>query len=464
MPWGHCYGCYVSEKAATYQVVDHYENLMTASRADNDEVILRSARHLLDYATQNSGWWRLRVKRDFGNLNATQSLESFFAEIPIMRRADLQAWSTLMRIVSKNAAKGTYVPFKTSGSTGRPVSGVVFGPLYFLSQAAIAILQWRTLKLDPSKNMAYIRVNGKIADEEPYTAPVAFLENATGHTWTRSSTSQSISELLQFIEETKPDYVFVNGVTMRLIAKLAKHKNSAARFSKFFAVSDKTDANLRREISETFGADTIDVYSSEEFGMLAIQCPSSDHLHVVEPVNYIELLDENNQPVKPGEPGRVVITSLNSLAQPMIRYEIGDIAKWDPVPCPAGITWGALQEISGRIRDSVIDENGEPRLVTLVGAEWQTWSKLLDQHILRFADAIVILVDLADELTSAEEIKLKDSLKNIFYTRDRVEIVRTQLIDVMSSVKRREFTAIAENAPSSLRIENLLTFISHSSS
>ena len=41
---------------------------------------------------------------------------------------------------------------------------------------------------------------------------------------------------------------------------------------------------------------------------------------------YIEILDDNNQPVEDGVEGKVVVTSLYNKAMPFIRYELGDRA------------------------------------------------------------------------------------------------------------------------------------------
>ena len=39
----------------------------------------------------------------------------------------------------------------------------------------------------------------------------------------------------------------------------------------------------------------------------------------------VELLDENNQPVAPGKPGEVTITTLGVEGMPLLRYKTGDI-------------------------------------------------------------------------------------------------------------------------------------------
>ena len=50
-------------------------------------------------------------------------------------------------------------------------------------------------------------------------------------------------------------------------------------------------------------------------------------MHTFDFWNYLEVLDDNNQPVKEGEEGKVVVTNLVNYAMPLIRYE-------NPGPCP----------------------------------------------------------------------------------------------------------------------------------
>jgi phenylacetate-coenzyme A ligase PaaK-like adenylate-forming protein len=61
----------------------------------------------------------------------------------------------------------------------------------------------------------------------------------------------------------------------------------------------------------------------------------------------VEVLDEEGRPCAPGETGRVVATSLNNFAMPLIRYETGDTAEVG-APCPCGRGLPVLTRIMGR--------------------------------------------------------------------------------------------------------------------
>ena len=104
------------------------------------------------------------------------------------------------------------------------------------------------------------------------------------------------------------------------------------------------------DIREAFGARVLALYSSEEGCKIACSCPSTGKYHVNAELNFFEVLDGEDRPCAVGQPGRVVITPMFNTAQPLIRYEQGDIAIRAPA-CSCGRQLPVLEEISGRVTD-----------------------------------------------------------------------------------------------------------------
>ncbi len=73
----------------------------------------------------------------------------------------------------------------------------------------------------------------------------------------------------------------------------------------------------------------------------------------------VEVL-RDGRPALPGEVGEVVVTDLNNLCLPFIRYRIGDLAvAMDPaVPCPCGRGLPRLGRIEGRVQSLILGSNG----------------------------------------------------------------------------------------------------------
>ncbi|MFW9924137.1 MAG: phenylacetate--CoA ligase family protein, partial [Candidatus Thorarchaeota archaeon] len=83
---------------------------------------------------------------------------------------------------------------------------------------------------------------------------------------------------------------------------------------------------MRDLIREVFRCPVLNRYGSREVGDVACSCNKSNELHVNIINNYIEILDENLKPVKPGTLGQIYITKLTNFTMPLIRYKIGDLA------------------------------------------------------------------------------------------------------------------------------------------
>jgi len=118
---------------------------------------------------------------------------------------------------------------------------------------------------------------------------------------------------------------------------------------------------VRRLCREMWNVPVSDVYSTQEIGYIAIQCPEvEDHYHVQAENVLLEVLDDQGRPCGPGEIGRVVITTLQNFAMPLIRYDIGDYAEVGP-PCRCGRGLPVLRRILGRKRNMFILPSGQRR-------------------------------------------------------------------------------------------------------
>lgn len=122
-------------------------------------------------------------------------------------------------------------------------------------------------------------------------------------------------------------------------------------------VSEVLTEEMRVDIAKAFQCAPISRYTTNELGVLANQDSSGDFF-VLNQHNYlIEILSlDNDEPVEVGELGRIVVTDFFSHAMPLIRYDIGDLAR------PLDITDGVVTKvhsIEGRTVSSIMDPNGE---------------------------------------------------------------------------------------------------------
>jgi phenylacetate-CoA ligase len=67
----------------------------------------------------------------------------------------------------------------------------------------------------------------------------------------------------------------------------------------------------------------------------------------------VEFLDENDKPVKEGEPGEVTITTLGVEGMPLLRFKTGDVCYHYTGPCKCGRTTIRLGPVIGRKKQMI---------------------------------------------------------------------------------------------------------------
>jgi len=113
----------------------------------------------------------------------------------------------------------------------------------------------------------------------------------------------------------------------------------------------------RRKIEQGLGVDVYNCYGLSEMNGpgVAFECEYKQGLHLWEDNFLPEIIDpDTGGPVPDGEPGELVLTTLNREAMPLLRYRTRDITALLPAPCPCGRTHRRIQRITGRADDMLI--------------------------------------------------------------------------------------------------------------
>lgn len=105
---------------------------------------------------------------------------------------------------------------------------------------------------------------------------------------------------------------------------------------------------LGKKIRDAWDLKLFCTYASTEMQTAFTECSYGMGGHLIPELIYVEVLDEVNQPVKPGELGELVITTLGIEAMPLMRFKTGDKARLFVEPCPCGRTTPRVGPIIGR--------------------------------------------------------------------------------------------------------------------
>lgn len=216
--------------------------------------------------------------------------------------------------------KGFYTT-KTSGSTGIPVTVEKTKEDYMWYMASV-IRDFRWRKWDVTKNVAIIKTSAKEAEYNSWV-PVE-IEPVQGKVY--SNGYKTISELQEWLEKVNPHYI--------------------SCFPSIFKMIDTTKIPNFIDWKGTgeVGGRT---YSSEECGIIAIECPDNPKvLHVME-----------NQFVEVDTDGAMIITTHSN---PYIkRYKHGDHIELGTCGCGRGLQ--TITKIHGRVRNMFKLPNGDAK-------------------------------------------------------------------------------------------------------
>jgi phenylacetate-CoA ligase len=121
-----------------------------------------------------------------------------------------------------------------------------------------------------------------------------------------------------------------------ILADLLLQRGESVPMRAVFTDGEPLYPFLRAKIEQAFQAKVYDTYGNTELCGLIQEC-EFNQMHLIPEFAYLEILDDDNQPVPAGREGYFVWTALINDVMPLIRYRIGDRGCWqDSGPCACG--------------------------------------------------------------------------------------------------------------------------------
>jgi phenylacetate-CoA ligase len=204
--------------------------------------------------------------------------------------------------------------------------------------------------------------------------------------------------------------------------------------------SEKLTPEMKVVIRQAFRARAYEEYGATENCMLATECEHGS-LHVHPDFGIIEIVDAQGKPVPPGVEGRILCTALQNEAQPLVRYEIGDLGVWAGSPCPCGRNHlPVLKEVVGRVEDVVVGPDGR-QMVRFHGIFIDLPHVLEGQVIQEAPDQFTVKVVTRDGFGPAEE----GTIRKRFAQRLGMVSVEIHRVHEIPRTARGKFRAVIRN-------------------
>ncbi len=339
---------------------------------------LRQLRALLSHAVKTVAHYKHGDYRSW--LSDSASAWSGFQALPILTRREVQRLGVELQAAELPAYHGTASEGQTSGSTGVPLRYWTT-PLAQTFWNAVVMRDHFWHRRDFSARHAFIRASRDVGLAPGWGPPSSALFTA-GESAVVSS-QRTTAELLDWLVDLDPDYLRVQPITIRALARLAlDRKLPLKRLREVRTVGETVTDSLRELVRAAWGVPIVDLYSSSECGMLALQCPMSGEYHSQSEVAIVEVVDSSGKVCEAGEIGRVVVTPLHNFAMPLIRYDTGDFAEAGH-PCRCGRGLPTLKRILGRRRNRLHLPDGNTTWPQLSSMPWQELAPAVERFQLR---------------------------------------------------------------------------------
>lgn len=112
-----------------------------------------------------------------------------------------------------------------------------------------------------------------------------------------------------------------------VLADMALERGVTIPMRVIFTSGEPLHPATRRKIEEAFACRIFDSYGMTEYCGQIHECERGE-MHLLPEYGFLEILDDDNEPVPDGEEGYFVWTGFLNRAMPLIRYRIGDRGRW----------------------------------------------------------------------------------------------------------------------------------------
>ncbi len=361
---------------------------------------------LLDYARKYSPFYASRIAGFDAGRPLTPEL---WRQIPILTRKEIQTAGQDLYCTRVPPDHGKPSPLLTSGSTGRPIQALT---------TRVTGLFWKAFTLrdhlwhdrDLSGKFAAIRMlkgheNKEDGIRSKNWGPTKAFETGPA---VGLSITIPIERQVAWLRKEKPNYLLTYPTNaLHLARHCLDHGLDLPGLREVETLAELLTPETRTLCRQAWGLGVVDMYSAQEAGYLALQCPDhtgegQERYHVLSEGVLVEILDEKDGPCAPGQTGRVVVTALHNFAMPLIRYEIGDYAEAG-APCSCGRGLPVINRVVGRARSMLILPEGKKVYPIFSSSEFLAVAPIRQKQLIQRSESEIEIKLVADSPLSEEQ-------------------------------------------------------------
>ncbi len=303
---------------------------------------------LLVYVNQNSPYYKRLFAKENIDINKIKTLEDLQL-LPVTSKEDLQKYNDdflcvpITKIIDYATTSGTLGEPVTFGLTDNDLERLAYNEAISFDCAGVkegdVVQMMTTIDRRFMAGLAYflglrkmkvgvIRVGAGI----PELQWDSILKYKPTHLITVPS---FLLKLIEYAENNNIDY---NKSSIK----------GAICIGESLRNQDFSMSILSKKITDKWNIKLFSTYASTEMSTAFTECEHSIGGHHHPELIIIEVLDENNKPVKNGEAGELTFTTIGVEAMPLVRFKTGDIVQLHSESCACGRNTLRVGPVIGR--------------------------------------------------------------------------------------------------------------------
>ncbi|MHA4847625.1 phenylacetate--CoA ligase family protein [Flavitalea antarctica] len=313
----------------------------------------KKLQELLEYVNRQSAFYRDLFRKNEIDVEKINTIDDLRL-IPPTTKEDLQQYNDDFLCVSKSKI----VEFSsTSGTLGKPVT--------------VALTESDLQRLAFNEYLSFLCADGTPGDiyQLMLTLDRQFMAGIAYYSGIRKMGAGIIrvgpgvpSMQWETIQRLKPTaIVAVPSFIVKLIQYAKEHRIDVNQTSVKKAIcigenirnNDFTLNILGKKITDEWDIHLYSTYASTEMQTAFTECGHGRGGHFHPELVIVELLDEQDMQVAPGQPGEVTVTTLGIEGMPLIRYKTGDICTYFDDMCACGRPGMRLSPVMGRKKQMI---------------------------------------------------------------------------------------------------------------
>ncbi len=430
------YGIHLYRERYGWPWKNYLDGLMRTQFASQEEIAsiqINSLKNLLLHAIKYVPYYKNVINLKEAEVETITSMDimlDMIRDIPVLDKS-------LLREVPESFLSKLYnvhdlVKINTSGTTGTPLTIYVSPNARKMNYAFFArSKRWAGVK-DFDRSITFA---GRTIVPVHQKKPPFWRKNLIFNNTLFSSYHLSESTLGSYVDKIKEiEPIFIDSYPSCLVVIsdfLIRNKIDDIKTQAIITSAETLLEIDREKIEMAFGCKVYDQYGSAEQVVFVCQCEEGSY-HINPEYGYVEILDNNNRPVKNGELGEIVCTGFTNDAMPLIRYKIGDMGIMSDEKCKCGRNFPVMQKIYGRSDDILITPEGK-----YVGRLDPVFKGV--QHSVKEAQIVQEELDLITiRVVKAENYQKKDGDFIISELRKRMGESITYQIQFVNSIPRTQ--------------------------